>query len=355
MSFTALQPWRGVRAHVHRADDARPHPTQIRTDRLLVHRRGHLLGGARADRRGHSRPAETSAIADDGRLRGGLDDPNYLAAGHRAVDRDGGGPRPGRAQRPRPDRARRRWCVILVLGLGATESRGGLMAAIVATAAAVVVAKRGRSLVIAFVAIMVGLVAIWFASHARCVEAGHPHGGQGERPQQPLDGGRPDLEGPPGRRRRARELPRVRAALRERPGRAHVRELHRGAPSRGAQRLPPDLVEVGAGGPRPVPGDHRQLARRRAARRAEVRERGGTSSRRRSPRSVFVAAARGARRLLLHLERERLPDLGAAGVRADAAAAGAARGGPGGGAGAGSAVPRRDRRSLTRRAPALQA
>ena len=33
-----------------------------------------LIGGVKP-------PTETSAMRDDGRLRGGLDDPNYLAAG----------------------------------------------------------------------------------------------------------------------------------------------------------------------------------------------------------------------------------------------------------------------------------
>jgi O-antigen ligase len=55
-------------------------------------------------------------------------------------------------------------CVVLVMGLGATESRGGLIAAVVATFVAVVIAKRGRVLVVAFIAIVIGLAAIWFAS-----------------------------------------------------------------------------------------------------------------------------------------------------------------------------------------------
>jgi O-antigen ligase len=116
-----------------------------------------LIGGVKP-------PAgELSALRDDGRLRGGLDDPNYLAAGIVPSIAIAAGLAPGvRSFLGRLALAGA--CVILVLGLGATESRGGLIAAIVATAAAVIVAKRGRAAVIAFIAIVVGVVAIWFAS-----------------------------------------------------------------------------------------------------------------------------------------------------------------------------------------------
>jgi putative inorganic carbon (hco3(-)) transporter len=108
-------------------------------------------------------PTGDSAIADDGRLRGGLDDPNYLAAG--IV------PSIVMAAGLVPSLKSAAWrialagmCVILLLGLGATESRGGLMAAVVATAVSVVVAKRSRAVVVALIAIGVGFIAIWFAS-----------------------------------------------------------------------------------------------------------------------------------------------------------------------------------------------
>ena len=162
MSFTALQPWVacGLMFTVLMTLDFTP--TQIRTIAfafiigVTFSVTIGLVGGIRP-------PSDTSALVDDGRLRGGLDDPNYLAAGivpslAMAV---------GLAVGVRSALARIALAamgVILVLGLGATESRGGLIAAVVATAAAIVVAKRGRILVIAFVAIMVGVVAVWFAA-----------------------------------------------------------------------------------------------------------------------------------------------------------------------------------------------
>jgi O-antigen ligase len=108
-------------------------------------------------------PTQTSALRDDGRLRGGLDDPNYLAAGIVPSLAIAAGLAAGvRNALGRLGLAVA--CVILVLGLGATESRGGLIAAIVATVVAVAVAKRGRLLVVAFIVIVIGLAAAWFAS-----------------------------------------------------------------------------------------------------------------------------------------------------------------------------------------------
>jgi len=115
-----------------------------------------LIGGVEA-------PSAESAIADDGRLRGGLDDPNYLAAGIVPSIAIAAGLLPGvRSVLGRIGLAVA--SVILVLGLAATQSRGGLIAAVVATAAALVVAKRGRAAVVAGIAIVVGLVAVWFAA-----------------------------------------------------------------------------------------------------------------------------------------------------------------------------------------------
>ena len=108
-------------------------------------------------------PSSETAIFNDGRLRGGLDDPNYLAAGIVPSIALAAGLVPGvRSFLGRIGLAGS--VVILVLGLAATQSRGGFMAAAVAIAVALVVAKRGRIVVVAFVAIIVGLVAIWFAS-----------------------------------------------------------------------------------------------------------------------------------------------------------------------------------------------
>jgi O-antigen ligase len=108
-------------------------------------------------------PTDTSAVRDDGRLRGGLDDPNYLAAGIVPSVVMAAGLMPGIASRIGRI-VLGGMCVILLLGLAATESRGGLMAAIVATVLSVIVAKRSRAVVIALIAIGIGMVAIWFAS-----------------------------------------------------------------------------------------------------------------------------------------------------------------------------------------------
>ncbi|HEU0023644.1 MAG TPA: O-antigen ligase family protein [Thermoleophilaceae bacterium] len=115
-----------------------------------------LIGGVEA-------PTADSAIRAEGRLSGGLDDPNYLAAGIVPSIAMAAGLLAGvRSALVRLAMAAS--VVILVLGLAATQSRGGLIAALVATAAAVVVAKRARVAVVAFIVIVVGLVAIWFAS-----------------------------------------------------------------------------------------------------------------------------------------------------------------------------------------------
>ena len=115
-----------------------------------------LIGGVKP-------PTETSAIRDDGRLRGGLDDPNYLAAGIVPSIVMAAGLVPG--VRSKAGRlALAGMAVILLLGLAATESRGGLIAAMVATGLSVIVAKRSRAVVIALIAIAIGCVAIFFVS-----------------------------------------------------------------------------------------------------------------------------------------------------------------------------------------------
>jgi O-antigen ligase len=115
-----------------------------------------LIGGVQP-------PSGDSAIADDGRLRGGLDDPNYLAAGIVPSIVMAAGLVPG-LRNIAWRMALAGMCVILLVGLAATESRGGLLAAIFATVASVFVAKRSRAVVIALIAIGIGCVAIYFAS-----------------------------------------------------------------------------------------------------------------------------------------------------------------------------------------------
>ena len=80
MSFTALQPWLGCAlmfAVLMTLDLTR---AQIRTI-ALAFIFGVTFSVALGLIGGVTPPSETSAVANDGRLRGGLDDPNYLAAG----------------------------------------------------------------------------------------------------------------------------------------------------------------------------------------------------------------------------------------------------------------------------------
>jgi len=104
----------------------------------------------------------TATTATETRLRGGLDDPNFLAATivpgiaiAIALRRIASGPT-------------LRWLLLgvvmlLSLGLVASGSRGGIIAALVAAVAALVVFKNQRAWVVASLTIVVGVAAAWFA------------------------------------------------------------------------------------------------------------------------------------------------------------------------------------------------
>lgn len=103
-----------------------------------------------------------------GRLQGGAGDPNYLAAG--IV--------PALALLIGLGVSVRTFlwkfvmtvsAVILVLGLGATESRGGLLAALMAIVLALVVARGGRIYVLALITVVLGLGAAWFAAQPQAL------------------------------------------------------------------------------------------------------------------------------------------------------------------------------------------
>ncbi len=107
----------------------------------------------------------TSALDAAGqanRLRGGSGDPNYLAAGLVPAialaaallvsDR-----------RPWTRALLGLTIVLLTAGLAATESRGGLIAAVVALLVAFLTIRRRRVHLLAFVTAIVGLAALWFA------------------------------------------------------------------------------------------------------------------------------------------------------------------------------------------------
>ena len=301
-----------------------------------------LVGGVKV-------PTDTSALRDDGRLRGGLDDPNYLAAGivpslalaaglfpgmrsalgrfaagrglHSARDRPRGhrvARRADRGLRGHLHRGDHRQAGTRLRGrVPRDHHRGGLR----------LVRQRSRR-----------------------VQARDPHGGQGQRAQQPLDRGRADLEGPPDTRGGARQLPGLRTALRGLRGTPHVRGLHRRASPRRAQRVPPDDGGGGPRGPGALPDHPHHLAGAGHARGAEVRAQGGLRVVR--PQQVGVRGpAVGADRLVLPLERVRIPDLDAAVVRADPVALRGADQGGGPGARPGAARPL----PFSRPEPALQA
>lgn len=100
--------------------------------------------------------------ASEGRLTGGQGDPNFLAAGLvPAIVL-------ALALRSTVENWTARWLlvgavVILSLGLVASESRGGGIAAIAMTVAALVVFKNRRAWVLASITIVVGVAAAWFA------------------------------------------------------------------------------------------------------------------------------------------------------------------------------------------------
>ena len=81
MSFTALQPWVACALMFTVLMTLDLTRSQIRHDRAARSSSGVTFSVAIGLIGGVKPPTETSAIRDDGRLRGGLDDPNYLAAG----------------------------------------------------------------------------------------------------------------------------------------------------------------------------------------------------------------------------------------------------------------------------------
>jgi O-antigen ligase len=105
-----------------------------------------------------------SAITEqEGRLQGATGDPNYLAAtivpalamtaGLASTTRAG-------ARRVALVGA----MVLLAIGLAATGSRGGLLAAVVAMLVALPVVRHGRAYVVVLIALVLGVGTLWFAS-----------------------------------------------------------------------------------------------------------------------------------------------------------------------------------------------
>jgi O-antigen ligase len=100
--------------------------------------------------------------ANEGRLGGGSGDPNYLAAGIVPSALLAAGLAAG-TKRPLVRVACAIAIAVLVVGFAATESRGGLVAAVMAVLAALVFFKRRRATVAAMVLLILGIGAAWFS------------------------------------------------------------------------------------------------------------------------------------------------------------------------------------------------
>lgn len=109
-----------------------------------------------------SATAIETATQQEGRLQGGAGDPNLLAAGLVPALMLAAGLGVGASARGRVMVAGS--ILVMVIGLAATESRGGLIAVVVAVLAAVVFFRRHRPYVIAGVAVAAGALALWFAA-----------------------------------------------------------------------------------------------------------------------------------------------------------------------------------------------
>ena len=231
-------------------------------------------------------PGET-LTSTEGRLKGGLGDPNVLAAaivpaialaaGLLVVVR-------GRV------RVILLACIgVLVLGLGATQSRGGALAAVVALVVALLVMRNHRKPVL--------IAAIGIAAVGLAYFSAYP---QGWDRMTKSDGGNGRSElwevawritrrSPRGRRRPPQLLGAL-AALRPRAGRAQEREAHRRAAPCRAQHLPRASYRDGRGRLEPPPRGSRRLAARRLessysnSRRGETSRMGPSPERPSSPR-----------------------------------------------------------------------
>ena len=119
-----------------------------------------FAGGGLVD----SSSALERATETDGRLQGGGGDPNYLAGGLIPAIALAGALL-GNVRNPLG-----RWTLlagagILAIGLAATQSRAGLIAAVVAFAAALIIYRRRRLHLLAVAAAMVSLAGMWFATN----------------------------------------------------------------------------------------------------------------------------------------------------------------------------------------------
>jgi len=119
-----------------------------------------FAGGGLVD----SSSAIERATETDGRLQGGGGDPNYLAGGLIPAIAFAGALL-GNVRNPLGRWALLAGAGILALGLAATQSRAGLIAAAVALVLALFIYRQRRLYLVAVVAAMVSLAGVWFATN----------------------------------------------------------------------------------------------------------------------------------------------------------------------------------------------
>jgi O-antigen ligase len=107
--------------------------------------------------------AYAAAAVDEGRLQGAGGDPNYLAAGCVPAIALAGG-LIGVVRSSLTKWGLTAVMAILVAGIGASESRGGFLAAVVAVCAALVVNRAQRAKVLAVIGVLATLAAVYFVA-----------------------------------------------------------------------------------------------------------------------------------------------------------------------------------------------
>lgn len=116
-------------------------------------------------------PGATSGAAlDDGRLAGATHDPNYLAAAIVPAIALAGGLWAGLRRRPALRLALGGAVVLLAVGLAATESRGGWLAALLVAAGALVLVRERRGAILGFALVVVAGAALWFSASPGALE-----------------------------------------------------------------------------------------------------------------------------------------------------------------------------------------
>jgi len=267
-----------------------------------------------------SASAIATASQGEGRLSGGQGDPNFLAAGLVPAIALAA----GLTSTTRNVMAR--WALfvaaaLLTVGLAATESRGGLVAAAAMLVAAVVFYKRRRAQVLLFFAVAISIGAVWFTTSPNAWHRVTNFDGGGN--------GRSDLwkvawqagQDHPIAGVGLNNFRVVAPKYVRKPGTLHFVDLIAEKPHVVHNMYLQMFTEtgiVGLGLFLFFLGACMRAASKAAKRFDELGERGLAGV----ARAVLVAHARDARRLVLHLERGRLPIVDPARVQPGAPGAG---------------------------------